>query len=331
MTRSPLIAAVAVTCLSLGAGTAAAHSLDVATVEVRELAPGRVAVAVVVSTADGAIDSPVGVELPAGCAADSPETLVIGEGQLTTRWLARCDGPLAGGSIAVRWTRGAGNAMVRVHLTGGAVVSRLVTSSEPRVSLATDRSRSFVSAVRRYFELGVRHIAGGIDHLLFVFGLILLCRRRSILIATVTAFTVGHSVTLGLATLGLVSVPTAPVEAVIALSIVFVAVELARRADGSAPMRRRPFVFAGAFGLLHGLGFAGALTELGVAGDRVAPALLGFNLGVEAGQLVFVAAVLAIGALGKRVVQPPVWTTRALAYPMGAVSAMWLFDRVAAF
>jgi hypothetical protein len=161
--------------------------------------------------------------------------------------------------------------------------------------------------------------------------LILLCRRRSVLIATVTAFTLGHSVTLAAATLGVVSVPSAPVEAVIALSIVFVAVELAKRADDTSPMRRRPYLFAGTFGLLHGLGFAGALTEIGVAGDAVVPALLGFNVGVEAGQLAFVVVVLVVGWLGRLVIEPPAWTVRALAYPMGAVSAMWLFDRVAAF
>ena len=332
MSRSCLCAAIAAVIALSAPGVASAHSLDLAVVDVRELSPGNVAVSAVVSTGANATEMPLQVVLPADCTVTLVAPLTLGDGQLTARWLAQCAETLRGKTLAIRWTSGEGNAMVRVHLAGGDVIARLVTTSEPSVDLsAGDTSEPFAGVAMRYTRLGVQHISGGIDHLLFVFGLILLCRRRSTLIATITAFTVGHSVTLSVAALGLVRVPSAPIEAVIALSIVFVAVELAGEPNEQSSMRRRPWLIAGAFGLLHGLGFAGALSELGVSSETIVPALLGFNLGVEIGQLMFVGAVVTIAWLARRVFEAPAWAGRALAYGMGSISMMWLFDRVAAF
>ena len=153
-----------------------------------------------------------------------------------------------------------------------------------------------------YFVLGVEHILFGIDHLLFVLALVLIVRGVGLLVKTITAFTVAHSITLALATLGVVHVPSAPVEAVIALSIVFVASEILRSRRGERGLTERaPWLVAGTFGLLHGFGFAGALSQVGLPANDIPLALLFFNLGVEAGQLAFVVVALGVIALLRRV------------------------------
>ncbi len=181
--------------------------------------------------------------------------------------------------------------------------------------------------------LGVEHILLGVDHLLFVLALLLLVRGVRRLVATVTAFTVAHSITLGAATLGFVHVPPAPVEAVIALSILFLASELARRrAGGNADLTERfPWVVAFSFGLLHGFGFAGALSEVGVPAQAVPLALLFFNVGVELGQLLFIAAVFGLGWLARAsALRVPSGWQRAAAYGIGCVAAFWVVQRTVA-
>jgi hydrogenase/urease accessory protein HupE len=184
-----------------------------------------------------------------------------------------------------------------------------------------------------YLRLGVEHILTGADHLLFVLALTLLAGSMGALIKTVTAFTAAHSLTLALAALGLVRIPPAPVEAVIALSIVFVARELWLLARGTPGLgARRPWPVAFAFGLLHGLGFAGALGQVGLPSTDVPLALFTFNVGVELGQLLFIGAALLVLRLLPRL--PPL---RALpgkllaAYAIGTLSAFWLLQRVASF
>jgi hypothetical protein len=177
--------------------------------------------------------------------------------------------------------------------------------------------------------------------LLFVLALLLLVRGIGRLVATVTAFTVAHSITLGAATLGFVHVPSAPVEAVIALSILFLASELARRQIALVPAEsgretadltaRFPWIVAFSFGLLHGFGFAGALSEVGMPAQAVPLALLFFNVGVEIGQLSFIAAVFAIGWLIRAAaVRAPAWWPRAAAYGIGSVAAFWVVERTLA-
>jgi hydrogenase/urease accessory protein HupE len=189
-----------------------------------------------------------------------------------------------------------------------------------------------------YFALGVDHILAGLDHLLFVLALLLLIRRVRPLVAAITSFTVAHSVSLGAATLGWIVVPRPPVEAIVALSIVILAAELAQPpGQGLRLTERYPWTIAFGFGLLHGLGFAHALLDLGLPQDDVPLALLAFNLGVEAGQLMFVAAVLAAGALLARLVRAPRLLApgsaglRVTAYAMGTLATVWMLDRVAGF
>jgi hydrogenase/urease accessory protein HupE len=253
--------------------------------------------------------------------------------------------PLRGQSVRIAGLEATmTDALVRVEFADdSAWVQRLT----PQQSVAEiPRSSSGWEVADVYLTLGVEHILMGIDHLLFVLALLIITRGTWPLVKTVTAFTVAHSVTLALATLGFVRVPQAPVEAVIALSIVFVASEILRARRGREGVTARaPWVVAFAFGLLHGFGFAGALSETGLPQGHIPLALLFFNLGVEGGQLLFVAVVLALLALGRRVAEsqsPRVagWTLRLLdpstlrlvsAYAIGSMAMFWVIQRIAAF
>jgi hypothetical protein len=179
----------------------------------------------------------------------------------------------------------------------------------------------------------LRHILSGVDHLLFVLALLMVVVGWRRLVGTVTAFTVAHSITLALAALGIVQVPGAPVEAIIALSIVFVAAEIIRARQGNPGLTARlPWIVAFTFGLLHGFGFAGALSEIGLPQASIPLALFTFNVGVEIGQLFFIIAVLGLYAIGKRLQpMPPDWAWRAPSYAIGGIAAFWVFERVAAF
>jgi hydrogenase/urease accessory protein HupE len=194
-----------------------------------------------------------------------------------------------------------------------------------------------LEVVRTYAILGIEHILSGFDHLLFVLGLVLLVRGTRRLLITITAFTVAHSLTLAGATLGWVHVPGPPVEASIALSIVFVASEIVHARQGRYSVTQHyPWIVAFTFGLLHGFGFAGALAEVGLPQSSIPMALLFFNVGVEIGQLLFVGAVLTALAIGWRAgrrlrVSPPIWLWRIAPYAIGALASFWLVERVAAF
>ena len=186
-----------------------------------------------------------------------------------------------------------------------------------------------------YLMLGIEHILFGFDHLLFVFALILIVPDRRRLLVTITAFTIAHSITLSLATLGVVHVPGSPVEAAIALSILLLACEIIRMRSGHSSLTVRwPWAVAFAFGLLHGLGFASGLAEIGLPSGHVLPALVAFNVGVEVGQLAFIAAVLGAAALARRVRVPTLIERQAVpaaTYAIGAIAAFWFIERVWAF
>lgn len=218
------------------------------------------------------------------------------------------------------------NTLVSVRYADGHSLSRVASPRQPQVLL--QREQQAALAVSGYFLIGIEHILGGLDHLLFVFCLVLLVRSRWGLVKTITAFTLAHSITLAAATLGYVRVPGLPVEATIALSILFLARELLRPADAASA---RPWwLLAFVFGLLHGLGFAGALSEVGLPQGQIPMALLLFNLGVEAGQLLFVAAVLALGAVLGRL--PRGWWQPLRLVPacaVGALAGFWFVQRMA--
>jgi hydrogenase/urease accessory protein HupE len=223
------------------------------------------------------------------------------------------------------------DALVRIAFLDGSTWVERLTPRQPRSPIPTRPSAWGVAGT--YLTLGVEHILKGVDHLMFVLALLLLTKGTWRLVKTVTAFTVAHSVTLGLATLGIVYVPSRPVEAVIALSIVFVAVEIVQARRGRAGLAAEmPWIVAFVFGLLHGFGFAGALSEVGLPEGHIPVALLFFNLGVEAGQLLFVAAVLAVVACARRIrVAWPRWAELVPPYAIGSLAMFWVIQRVAVF
>ena len=210
-----------------------------------------------------------------------------------------------------------------------------VTAVQPRARVAdAQHGPNALRKATSFVGTGVAHIGLGIDHLLFVFGLLWLVDTWRVLVKTITAFTIAHSITLGAATFGVHILPAAPVEAVIALSIAFVAVEIAREARAGQPSftRRHPWLVAFTFGLLHGFGFANALAELEVPKAELPLALLGFNIGVELGQLAFVAALLALRPLLRALERAGgVRLNVAGYYAMGALAMYWFLERVTAF
>lgn len=267
--------------------------------------------------------------VPANCRiVDGPHRRVARLALVGSAELA-CAGPIAGERAGLAQILGSGDVLLRVAPLGAGAQSYRLTAAEPAVVLA--RKPSSGQVWRSYFLLGVEHILTGWDHLLFVIALVLLVRRGWAIATAVTAFTVAHSLTLAGAALGLVGLPGRPVEAVIALSIVFLAVELARGREGESLTLRYPWVVAFAFGLVHGFGFAGALREIGLPEGEVPAALVSFNLGVEAGQLGVVGAVLgvlwAIARTERRALAPAL---RLCAYAIGMTASYWLIDRLVA-
>ena len=299
-----------------------------ALLDLRESPTGDVAVMWKISAlrAPGVEVRPI---LPASCRAQpDPVTTTEEGGGIVARWTVSC-GPagLVGGRIGIAGLEGAKiDGLMRVTLADGRHFQTVLRAREPFATIP-ERPRQ-VDVVRAYAALGVEHILTGGDHLLFVFGLLMLVDTIGVLLKTVTAFTVGHSVTLSLAVLGFARLPSAPIEATIAASVLALAVELAREPASPTVMRRFPWVMAFAFGLLHGLGFAGALREVGLPSGEVPLALLAFNCGIELGQLVFIAVVLAARwALRRLDVRLPVWAYRVPVYAMGSLAAFWCIER----
>jgi hypothetical protein len=220
--------------------------------------------------------------------------------------------------------------LLRIELANGTSHSAILRPKDPSFRVPEIASKREV--VVSYWRMGVTHILEGYDHLLFLLALLLIVTGFWKLLQTVTAFTLAHSVTLALATLGFVHVPPAPTEAVISLSIVFLASELVRKVQGEVGLtERRPWLVALAFGLFHGLGFAGALSQVGVPGHEVPLALLMFNVGVETGQVVFVVAVVAaLAALRRIPLDFPEGAWRLAPYSIGALAAFWTLQRVVA-
>jgi hypothetical protein len=217
--------------------------------------------------------------------------------------------------------------LVNVALLDGTHHSFLL---QPRNSAATiPEAPTSWAVMQTYTRLGVQHILEGADHLAFVAALMLIVRGWPMLLKTVTAFTVAHSITLALATFGYVTLPPPPVETLIALSILLVAVEAIRLRQGRHSLATRwPWVVAFAFGLLHGMGFAGALSEIGLPKGDVPLALLFFNIGVELGQLAFIAVILATLAALRHLTALPKAAPVAVAYGLGTIATFWVFERL---
>ncbi|HEU0310593.1 MAG TPA: HupE/UreJ family protein [Sphingomicrobium sp.] len=229
-------------------------------------------------------------------------------------------------------TEGRGEVLVRFIRLDGSEELHKVLPVEPSLTIAVAPDSLGVSA--RYARLGIEHILLGFDHLLFVAALVMLVASIRTLIWTITSFTVAHSITLALVTLDVISVPVPPVEAFIALSIMFVAVEIVRQRQGMPSLAsRKPWLVAFAFGLLHGLGFASALAEIGLPQNDIPLALLFFNVGVELGQIAFVASLLLLAGIARRIASLEQLRTAslAMAYAIGGLASYWLIDRITQF
>ena len=270
---------------------------------------------------------------PEGTRELGPRRSAFAAGATAVRWTAEVKGGLEGKSIAFEGldvTRT--DILVRLARLDGSEQLERLNPGQPAFTAVP--SPGPMEVVVSYTVLGIEHILLGVDHLLFVAALMMLVRGLRPLLLTITAFTIAHSVTLALATLGLIRVPGPPVEAVIALSIVFVAVEILRRDKGRPSLAsERPWLVAFSFGLLHGLGFAGALAEVGLPEASIPLALVFFNVGVEIGQLIFVGVLLVGAAFLRRLPGPiaPRWSTVVPAYAIGGLASFWLIERVLAF
>jgi hydrogenase/urease accessory protein HupE len=318
--------------LGLGVWTSAfAHEVRPGYLELRQTGPETYDVLWKVP-GQGNLQLGISPALPEDC-----ETTALGRrdaagAAIIERSTLRCPDGLVGRALAVAGLeRTLTDVLVRVQRSDGtSQVARLTPSAPAFVVEAAPR---WTGVATTYLQLGIEHILLGIDHLLFVLALILLVRSWRRLVGVITAFTVAHSITLAAATLGLVHVPPKPVEAAIALSIVFVASEIVHARQGRIGLTERwPWVIALLFGLLHGLGFAGALRELGLPETAIPIALLFFNLGVEIGQLAFVGVVLVVLALARRMpLSVPAWSWRIVPYGIGVVAMYWTMARVASF
>ncbi|HEX5645146.1 MAG TPA: HupE/UreJ family protein [Erythrobacter sp.] len=266
--------------------------------------------------------------LPANCRMQGPPVVRSASLSLIGHVRVACAGEVAGGTIGLPQLVGSSDGLALVAPLGRTVQALRLTAQAPLATIAARPDRWAVA--RDYFLIGTEHILMGWDHLLFVIALVLLVRGRWAVVGAATAFTLAHSLTLAAVTLGYAGLPQRPVEALIALSIVCLAVELAR-GNSDSWTRRWPWIVAFGFGLLHGFGFAGALREIGLPEGQVPMALLTFNLGVEAGQLIVIAAVLVLRSAVERLApraEAPV--LKLATYAIGSISAYWLVDRVLA-
>jgi hydrogenase/urease accessory protein HupE len=322
--------------LLLLSSSALAHEVRPAYLELRQTEPETYGVLWKVPGRGENLRLGIYVELPPGCTNLIEPRASMVNNAYSERWTAKCAGGLTGSTINIAGlTATTTDVLVRLErLDGTTQVTRLTPSAPSFVVEAAPRA---MEVARTYLALGVEHILGGIDHLLFVLALLILVKGTRRLIWTVTAFTVAHSLTLAGATLGFVHVPGPPVEAAIALSIVFVAAEIVHGRQGRAGLTERfPWIVAFTFGLLHGFGFASALNAVGLPQTAIPVALLFFNVGVEVGQLLFIGAVFVIIALARQVtrriaVPQPAWAWRVPPYAIGGVAAFWIIQRVAAF
>ena len=315
--------------------TATAHPLAPSLLELRAEAAGGFAV-VWKTPLRMAVGMQLDPVLPERCQATTEAESRAEGTAFVMRWRVDCgDAGLTGARIGVTGMipRGPG-AVVRVERASGAIVQGYVTAGQPFLSIPEVPSRADV--LRNYLRIGAEHLFFGLDHVLFVLGLLLLVHSRRALLLTVTAFTLGHSVTLSLAALELLEVPSRWVEVAIAGTLVALAFELVPRAGparSSALFGQRPWRMAFTFGLLHGLGFAGALNEVGLPHSEIPLALLSFNLGIEVGQLALVAAALLAALAARPVVAalpPRLPLLRVAAYGIGGMAAYWMIERVSA-
>ena len=272
-------------------------------------------------------------QFPQSCQKTSKVNLDLLNKTYLSRWNIKCEDGLVSKEISFRGLKET-NTDILLHLEFMNGVSQTILMSSSKPSYEVPAESSSLQVIATYTVLGVEHILEGFDHLLFVFALLLIVKNVRQLIWTITAFTLAHSITLAGATFGYLHLPQQPVEAIIALSILFLAMEVIHQKRGIDGIASRfPWIVAFTFGLLHGFGFAGALAEVGLPQQSVPLALLFFNVGVEIGQLIFVSGVLLIGYTLKKLNQILLLEMGELVavYIIGSLSSFWLIERIIAF
>ncbi len=276
---------------------------------------------------------PIKAVLPQECITIRPLSTHFVNGAYLERWSVKCKDGLIGKTVTLKGLRETDtDVLLRLEFLDHSSQSILLTSTKTAYTIP--QNPSALQIVKTYTWLGITHILLGFDHLLFVFCLLLIVKGRRRLLWTITAFTLAHSLTMAGATLGIVTIAQAPVEAIIALSILFLSIEIIHEKQGKRGLTSRyPWIIAFIFGLLHGFGFAGALAEIGLPEQAIGIALLFFNIGVELGQLVFVATVLLLGVLVQRLAHPSFFQKVETigVYAIGTISSFWLIERVSSF
>ena len=326
------IAAAAALAWLAGTTPASADIFRPAYLELRELDAERYDVLLKVPAQGNDVRLAIDVRFPEGTVEIEPRRGQYLDGAHVSRWRIERDDGLVGTTVEiVGRAAGVTDVLARLERLDG--TSQVESFPPGRAVFVVEPPLGLAQTAWTYLVLGVEHILAGIDHLLFVLALLLIVRGFARIAVTITAFTVAHSLTLAAATLGFVHVPGPPVEAAIALSIVFVASEVVRGLRGKPGLTAQaPWLVAFTFGLLHGFGFAGALAEVGLPQKAIPLALLTFNVGVEIGQLLFVAAALAAGALLVRLpVKAPAWGKWVAPYAIGTIAMFWVAERVASF
>jgi len=322
-----------VICLVAGASQASAHDARPLSIDIAEQTSG-VYLARLRTPPTVAPDNRPEILWPDGCATLRHERRNDSD---IEAMLIRCKSGLAGQRLGVRYPiyNPSLATLFRLHARDGRILTQVLTPAQQEWQVP--REPTWREVATGYLRLGVEHIWTGVDHLLFVAGLLVLAGTTRRVILAITGFTIAHSMTLSLSALGWVHAPTAPIEAAIALSILFLARELAQPFDDGVA-RRFPIFASSAFGLLHGFGFAAALRDVGLPTNELALGLLCFNLGVELGQIVFIGAAFVVFLIGRRIVQSLESTPRIFARPaalagygLGVPAAFWFMQRLGAF
>jgi hydrogenase/urease accessory protein HupE len=310
------------------AGTASADEIKPAYLELREQAPGEFAVLWQLPM-QGDVRLALEPELSGEAVAASPITSQTLAGAAVLTWTLRA-GALRGQTLRIRGLeRTVTDVLVRIEFLDGTSQTNVLRPASP--SLIVPERQTMLALARNYVVYGIQHILFGADHLLFVLGLLLIVADRWMLVKTITSFTVAHSITLAIATFGYASAPVEPLNAAIALSILFLGPEIARIWRGETSLTiRAPWLVAFIFGLLHGFGFAGALTGAGLPRGELPLALLTFNIGVEIGQIAFVLLVVLLERSFRQLeIRWPIWATRMPGYLIGSAGAFWTIQRTA--
>jgi hydrogenase/urease accessory protein HupE len=324
------LAFVVLGAVLLVASPALAHEARPAYLEIKETAPGQYSLLwrtpVLVNRR-----LPVVLRLPGDLKnTKPPEVEELADSLVERRWIDAGPEGLAGKRIEFAGLQGTiTDAVVKIELLDGRSWTTFAHPSQPWIEIAADQS--WAGVMGAYIVQGIRHILFGADHMLFVLGLLLIVKDRWVLLKTVTAFTVAHSLTLAIATFGYASAPVLPLNAAIALSILFLGPEIVKSWRGETSLTiRKPWLVAFLFGLLHGFGFAPALTSAGLPGKALPLALLSFNVGVEIGQVWFIVTILLLERAFRQLeIRWPGWAQAVPGYTVGALGAFWTVQRTA--